>query len=641
MSEHSAARPARRVDRDLQAVGGLTQAILDSDDADGLLAEVAQEARRLVSAKAAMVVTVGGEPELMTIRAVAGASGGPLAVGSTRPLEGTPIEEVVRTGSMLVTRTADDVPLGERPFVVPYDVGPIVGVPIATPGVVRGVLFVAKAADASPFSQADIGMIATFAQQAANAIQLSELRDAEARITVGLERDRIARDLHDGVVQSLYGLGMSLRATISRSPDDALAASVAEPLRRLDEAISVIREYIGQLEAPRSGPGAAVTSRPPRAAPSSRAPTGHDVIAALRDLSEATSTSQSLDSVLAELVEGVIQRSQAAFCVLGTLTDHSRGLEIRATGGSAVPARRVGDIVPLDQTLTAEALRRGRPVVVATPDDASPAISAALRAMATGPVVAVPMSIRRRPFGGLAVGRFPGSRPFSRTQVNVIEAHAVQAAIALEFDRVREEIRRAAIVQERRRVGQELHERVIQMLFGIGLTLQSLEGTTRDAAMRGTLQSAVDSIDRAIRDLRWYVFDVDPIVALDQALDTELRKLAGDLVAATTLQLTLDIDPSVSGMVDGAARDILQIAREAVWNVVRHAHADHCLVSLRPLDGRIVLEIADDGRGVEHPSRSGRGLPNIRARAAAIGGGVEIRANRPKGTVVQLTVPIH
>jgi signal transduction histidine kinase len=622
-------------------VGGLAQAILDGDDAEALLAHVAQEARRLVSAKAAMVATVGGDPELLTIRAVEGASGGPLAVGSTRPLEGTPIEGLVRTGSMIVTSTADDVPPGERHFLEPYQVGPIVAVPIATQGVVRGVLFVAKAADAAPYRHADIAMIATFAQQAANAIDLRELRDAEARLTVGLERDRIARDLHDGVVQSLYGLGMSLRARISRSPDGALAASVTESLGRLDGAIAAVREYIRQLENGRSVSEAVVASERPSAARWSRGPSGRDVIAALGSLAEASSASRDLGSVLTELVDGVIERSQAGFCVLGTLTRDSQALEIRATGGSPVPARRPGDVVPLDQTLTAEALRVGRPVIVVTPEDAGPHISATLRAMATGPVVAVPMSIRGRAFGGLAVGRLPGSRPFSRVQVDVIEAHAVQAAIALEFDRVREEIRRAVVVQERRRVGQELHERVVQMLFGIGLTLQSLERTTRDAAMQRTLESAVDSIDRAIRDLRQYVFDLGPIVALDQALEAELRKLAGDGAAVPTLHLTLDIEPAVSDMVDGAARDILQVAREAVSNVVRHAGAEHCLVILRPLNDQIVLQIADDGRGVQDSSLSGRGLANIRARAAAIGGRVEIRPNRPKGTVVQLTVPIH
>jgi len=224
----------------------------------------------------------------------------------------------------------------------------------------------------------------------------------------------------------------------------------------------------------------------------------------------------------------------------------------------------------------------------------------------------------------------------------MIEAHAVQAAIAFEFDRVREELRRAVVIKERRRVGTDLHGRVIQMLFSVGLTLQSLEGTTRDAAMQATLRSAVDSIDRAIRDLRRYVFDLGPSLAVDRRLDDELRALATDLVADTALELTVDIDPAVAGMVADAAGDILQVAREAVSNVVQHAEARQCVVSLLPKNGHVVLEVADDGRGVGDISGgAGHGLRNMRTRAAARGARVHIDANRPRGTVVRMTVPLN
>jgi hypothetical protein len=78
------ARPARRVERDLDAVGGLAQAVLDGGDADALLLEIANAARSLVAAKAAMVLTVDDEPEVMTVRAVVGVAGGPLPHGSKR-----------------------------------------------------------------------------------------------------------------------------------------------------------------------------------------------------------------------------------------------------------------------------------------------------------------------------------------------------------------------------------------------------------------------------------------------------------------------------------------------------------------------------------------------------------------------------
>ena len=638
---HAEDRPPKRVERDLQAVGALAQAVLDSDEPDALLEEIARAAKRLVAAKVAMVVTIGGEPAVVTLRALAGVSGGPLAVGMSRPLADTTIAELVRSGSVVVKRGAGDVSAAARPIMEAYGVGPVLGVPIATEGVTRGVLIVGKAVDAAPFRGPETRLIATFAHQAASAIHLSELRRREADLTLAAERGRLARDLHDGVVQSLYGLGMSLRASIASSPEAALFPVVEDAIGGLDDAIGDIRAYIAQLEV--KGPWLqAADPRPPPEAPTAANENGmpDDVIGALGSLAEASLADRSLAEVLAQLVTGVLQRSNAAYCVLGTLTEDGMALLIRAVAGGPVPRRHAGAVVPLNETLAAEAIRRRRPIVVTVPEQASPEMRARLHQLRMGPVVSVPMSVRGRVFGGLAVGRRPGSRPFSRGEVSMIEAHAVHAAIALEFDRVRAELRRGVLTQERRRVGTDLHERVIQTLFAIGLTLQSLEGATRDGPTQATLRSAVDSIDRTIRDLRGYVFDLRPSLAEDRRLEDELHALAADLVADTTLELTVDIDAAVSEMVADHAGEMLQIAREAVSNVVRHADAGHCLVRLLLKDGNVVLEIADDGRGIPtSPKSAGHGLRNMRTRSAALGARLVIGRNRPRGTLVQLSVP--
>jgi signal transduction histidine kinase len=117
--------------------------------------------------------------------------------------------------------------------------------------------------------------------------------------------------------------------------------------------------------------------------------------------------------------------------------------------------------------------------------------------------------------------------------------------------------------------------------------------------------------------------------------------MVADVAAPTNLRLTVDIDASVSGMVDGCAVEILQIAREALSNVVRHAQASQCLLRLHSKNGCVVLEVADDGVGIPTSFDLGHGLRNIRTRAAASGARVEVRPNHPKGTIVQLTVPIQ
>src|SRR4051812_7646728 len=82
-------RPARRVDRDLRAIGALAQAVLDGDDIEQLLSRVANEARILVGAVSGVVVTVASDTRTMTFRAVEGLTVGPLHLGRTMPVSGT------------------------------------------------------------------------------------------------------------------------------------------------------------------------------------------------------------------------------------------------------------------------------------------------------------------------------------------------------------------------------------------------------------------------------------------------------------------------------------------------------------------------------------------------------------------------
>jgi signal transduction histidine kinase len=619
----------------------LAQAVLDGGDADALLLEIANAARSLVAAKAAMVLTVDDEPEVMTVRAVVGVAGGPLPHGSKRSLAGTPIADLVRRRSIVVRRRARDAPAAIRELMEAYDIGPVVAVPLATESVARGVLLVGKPTGAAPFRQAEVDLTATFAHQAASAIHMSELRAAEATLTVDTERDRIARDLHDGVIQTLYGLGLSLRASITRSADAELAVAVNDAVAGLDDAISAVRDYIAKLETKPLSVATRAAIAPALELPMPRTvkPQPGDVIAALGELAEASLAGRSIGSVLDQLVASGVERSAAAFGGVATLNETGGDLEIRAAASSAGPTPAASDIARLVDTMAAAAIRRGRRVVAASPERMSSRLRETLRGSDTGPVVAVPMSVRGRAFGALVVGRVVGSTDFSRSDVTLIEAHAVQAAIALEFDRVRGELRRALVIDERRRVGIDLDDRVIHMLFGIGLMLQSHQSSAREATTRATLRAAIDSIDRAIGDLRRYVFDLRPGV-VDRLLDDELRALARDLVADSPVELTVEIDPAVSATAVHSAGDILLIAREALSNVVRHADARRCSVRLTTDDESVILEIADDGNGVPQVhSTVGHGLRNLETRARAIGARVEIEGNRPRGTIIRLTVP--
>ena len=143
------ARSSRRVDRDLQAIGALTQAVLNGDDLEQLLGRIAREARILVDAVSGVVVTVSDAGE-MTFRGVDGLIVGPLKVGHVMPVRDTLTELALTNATNIVARDADEIPLAGRAFAAATGMGPLIAVPLAQIGSARGVMVVARTADSPP-----------------------------------------------------------------------------------------------------------------------------------------------------------------------------------------------------------------------------------------------------------------------------------------------------------------------------------------------------------------------------------------------------------------------------------------------------------------------------------------------------------
>lgn len=213
--------------------------------------------------------------------------------------------------------------------------------------------------------------------------------------------------------------------------------------------------------------------------------------------------------------------------------------------------------------------------------------------------------------------------------------------------RIDAELRRASrrdqLLHERERIGRELHDGTIQSLFGLGLSLQALAELVGESGMvRQRLEDAVVQIDTVIRDLRNYVFQLRPVAFTADGLGDALRAIAGEFQRETGVAPGLDValqrDYPVLSTHGG---DLLQLVREALSNVARHARARHVDVRARGTDGGLVLEVVDDGWGfdVDRPPAQGWGLRNLHERAAAIGGRLEIESAPGRGTTVRFSVP--
>lgn len=199
-----------------------------------------------------------------------------------------------------------------------------------------------------------------------------------------------------------------------------------------------------------------------------------------------------------------------------------------------------------------------------------------------------------------------------------------------------------ALAGERERIARELHDGTIQSLFAIGIGLRTVGARAPDSTLQKGVQNAVRELDMVIRDLRNYVFGLRPLALSSRPLGQALEELTRDLEAKTRIRALADVDHMLAAELAPKGGDVIQLAREALSNVSRHANARTCRLNLRRDGKTAVLEIQDDGRGfsVSDVDGAGHGLVNMRERVAELGGNATVEAAPSHGTTVRITIPM-
>ncbi len=297
-------------------------------------------------------------------------------------------------------------------------------------------------------------------------------------------------------------------------------------------------------------------------------------------------------------------------------------------------------IFPIEDSISGEVVRSGK---VQTADastderDVGPIASAG----GFGHTVVVPLNARGSAFGTLSVANRLGRPAFAGQEIELIQTFADQAAVALEYARVQEEIERLVVLEDRERIAKELHDGVIQALFAVGMGLEATGMMTSEDELTTRIEGAVNEIDRVIRDLRNYIFGLRPGILADRELDKALRTLVDEFQAQSGVVTIIELDEEVAAGLASVASDVVQLTREALSNIGRHAHATTCRVTLRHEGHKAVLEVDDDGAGFDPATaRRGDGLTNLENRAGSLGGSASIDSILDQGTTVRIELPL-
>jgi len=235
--------------------------------------------------------------------------------------------------------------------------------------------------------------------------------------------------------------------------------------------------------------------------------------------------------------------------------------------------------------------------------------------------------------------------PLEERSVQLLTAVGNWAGLAIENARLHANVRRFAVLAERERIGMDLHDGIIQSIYGVGLTLENafLSINEDPGNAKERVQRAIDDLNHVIRDLRSYILDLKPRQLGNDGLMNGLRRLVSEFRANTFAEVYLSgPEKELIHLPQGHALALFHICQEALANAAKHAKAKNLQITLWTTDERVLMEIHDDGRGFEMGkmnSAIGHGLANMQTRAHAVSGDVDISSVLGEGTTVLAWVP--
>lgn len=198
--------------------------------------------------------------------------------------------------------------------------------------------------------------------------------------------------------------------------------------------------------------------------------------------------------------------------------------------------------------------------------------------------------------------------------------------------------------EEMIRISRELHDELGQKLTGLKMDLSWLEGRLRDQTpLQDKLGGMKKLVDSTIRWARRISTSLRPLVLDDLGLIAALEWLADDFMRHAAVEVTLDIEVEQLDVDERTATAIFRIVQESLTNVARHAEATEVRIALAIEDGRLLLSITDNGKGMAADAANrarGFGLVGIRERAFMCGGEFTLSSEPDEGTTIAVSIPI-
>jgi two-component system, NarL family, sensor histidine kinase DevS len=370
----------------------------------------------------------------------------------------------------------------------------------------------------------------------------------------------------------------------------------------------------------------------------------NDELALLNQVGTALASSLELDEILNKTLALLMAHSKMEAGEVFLLEEDGETLRLMLHRGEAAEAFWTRNRYKIGEGMVGQAAQTKQPVFSNYLEKDKRVTRHAVVQAGFRQIAYIPLTVRSELVGVLALAT-RSRKNVSKRELELLVSSTSGVGTAIENARLHSNVRRVAVLEERERIGMDLHDGIIQSIYGVGLALENARLMLHEdpEAADGRLQKVMDDLNRTIRDIRTYILDLRPRQLRGESLIEGLGRLVAEFRQNTKIEVILagPKDP-LTDLHPVNAMALFHICQEALANVAKHANATKVTIDLWSTSDRALLEIHDNGNGfdLEKAQKTvGHGLANMQTRVANVGGDMDIITAPAEGTTILAWVP--
>lgn len=368
-------------------------------------------------------------------------------------------------------------------------------------------------------------------------------------------------------------------------------------------------------------------------------------LALLNELGSTLATSSDMDQILDKALTQMLDYLQLDVGDIFLRQENSRVLKMMLHRGQLVPSIWAQGQYAVGEGTVGKVAKTGQAQIVLLDSQEANEFHPLLREKRVRQVASLPITSRQGTVGVMSVAS-THPRPLDELEMQYLATIGFWVGTAIESLRLNMQGRKLAVLEERERIGMDLHDGIIQSIYAIGLTLEHarLIAKGESPGMTQRIEQAITDLNSVIRDIRAYILDLRPRQLQNETLILGIRRLIKEFHANTLVNVDLQgSEEEMASISPTKAVALFHVCQEALANIAKHARAKNVIITLWKSSDRYLMEISDDGQGFDMEKTRlsiGHGLTNMQSRAQAVGGDVEISSEPGQGTTILIWVPV-